>query len=805
LPVETIVEVQRPTGAAARNHVPLFLLLYGLTGFTGILAEQGFERYVTLLVGATASASAVVMFAYFLGFAIGGVLVANLLKNSKVPRPLLAYGVVELLVGVSCVAFSYSIHGLMETMAPLQNLVAGPAGKLAVRFICGCILVLPTASLMGASFPLMASALDRQNPSGTKSWSHAYAANLSGALIAALAAPFAILPAIGLRGALWVCAAICMVVFAVSASRYENRGDFTGSRVDNTPGLDRTVWLLLAASFASGAVFFALEVVWTHLIGLVIGCSIYAFSWMLASVLLGLLIGAGLVNRNNKTGRPMPLSRLFQYATLVLVAQLILWEQAPSAFLIQIPPPFRNSFYFAEIFKLVLTGILLVPCSTVLGLIYPRLLVTASRDGESSTHIAGYISGANALGCLIGALLGIFLFVPVFGSERSLKLMVIFMAGFWLLFLRSERPSRRNLRIAVVFALVALTMVVFSHWNWWLLISGRGNYFGSAAIHPAAAKPVAQVNRLLPGPMLFHQEDSQGGVTTVVEQTLVTPQYTRPIRTLLTNGKFQGDDNPDGQMNAQLGFAAIPTLFADRHDRVLLIGLGTGHSATVLRRLGYNEIHVAELAPAIVEAARLHFAQLNENVLNDPRVKMHVEDGRNVLLTEPGRRYDLITIEITSVWFAGATNVYSREFYELARRRLTPGGVLQQWVQLHHTSPLEVASDLATVRSVFPHVGLWYYGGQGMLIASGRPLEVIPGVADRFRASGMPDRQAGPFVSGLWDARLLGDEGVARFIDALHPLINTDHNRWIEYASPRYQASGFDWAAFNLRRIALYR
>jgi spermidine synthase len=439
----------------------------------------------------------------------------------------------------------------------------------------------------------------------------------------------------------------------------------------------------------------------------------------------------------------------------------------------------------------------------LLGLIYPRLLVSDRLQGEGNAHLAGYISGANSLGCLTGALLGIFFFIPVLGAETSLKVIVLMLAAFWLLFLRQEPGSRRRLRVALPMVLLAAVLTSQFHWNWWTLNSGRGNYFG-AAPEPASAVAGPQIH-ILPGPMLFRHEDSQGGITMVVEPTIVAPHYTQAVRTLLTNGKFQGDNNPVGEVNAQFGFAAVPSLFVDRCDRVLLIGLGTGHSATALRRLGYRSIHIAEFAAGIVQAARQYFSTLNEGILNDPKVHLHLEDGRNVLLTDPERKYDLITIEITSVWFAGATNLYSREFYELAKRHLQPGGVLQQWVQIHHTSPREIAADLATARSVFPHVSLWFYGGQGMLIASEHPLVLSGSAAARFRGFGMAPDAAGRLVSSLWDARLLGDDGAAALIRDVRPPINTDDNRWLEYASPRYQASSFNWIEYNLRFLAKYR
>jgi spermidine synthase len=180
---------------------------------------------------------------------------------------------------------------------------------------------------------------------------------------------------------------------------------------------------------------------------------------------------------------------------------------------------------------------------------------------------------------------------------------------------------------------------------------------------------------------------------------------------------------------------------------------------------------------------------------------LFLEDGRNVLLSNRQRTYDLITIEITSVWFAGATNLYSQEFYELARKRLKPDGVLQQWIQLHHIGPNEVACALATARAVFPYVGLWLYGNQGMMVASARPLILNearrPELARRFRSA--------PLADELYRSVLISPSGLTRLMNDFHPMIDTDHNRWLEYSTPPYQSSSFDWLRHNGQLFSQYR
>ena len=775
-------------------------LLYGLAGFSGLLAEQALRKYLPLLVGATAAATAAVLFTWFLGLALGAAVAARLIRRGRVARPLLVFGLVQLAVGAAGVLFSYAFDPGLRAVALLQNLFDGAALKFAVRFVCGCLPVLPVAALMGASFPLVALALDNSGVTGRRRWSQAWAANLAGALTAAVAAPFLVLPAMGLRGALWLCLAIGAAVCALAAALPEAPAEPASTLPSRRAALPRDMRLLLGAAFSAGAILFALEAIWTHLAGVVIGGSVYTFWWTSAAVLLGLLLGAGIVNRGANAGKLVPPALIFQCAAVLLLVQFLLWDRAPALFTFTPPAIFRSSFYFAECCKLLVSVLLLTPPAAVLGMIYPRILASPQLRRERNAWLCGYLGAAHSLGCLAGALAGIFVLVPVAGSEVSLKALILLLGLFGLLFPRSDPPVHgRRLRVAAVAALL-LALTIGRWWNWGLLTAGTGNYFGQGRV-PSARSGV----RYLPPSFMFRQEDAQGGLTTVVEQTILDGEVARTVRTLFSNGQFQGDDRQDeGDGLAQLGSSALPSLFVPDYGRALLIGLGTGRGATGLRHLGYREIAVAELAPGTVQAAGQCFAGFNEAILQDPRVKLYLADGRSVLLTDAHGQYDLITMEIPSAWSAGAANLYSREFYELARRRLRRGGVLQQWVQLHHVSPREIASQLATARSVFRYVGLWYYGGQGMLVAANHPLAGV-----RFQAvgaaAGLPPEKAKELAGALAAARLVGPDGVARLVRDLDPPITTDHNRWMEYAAPRYQSDDFDWVNHNLGFLRQYQ
>ena len=808
---------------AGRSRWPL--ILYFLTGFTGLLAEQSFERYISLLVGATVSASAVVLFAYFLGFALGGAAAAELIRRGKIANPWRAYGVIELIIGLACIGITYWFHPLSALLAPLQAGLESRTGLLAVRFLIGSLYLLPAAILMGASFPLLAHVVDRSGESGGRRWTRLYGMNLAGAVAATALAPYVLLPNLGVRGTLWLCFAICLFVFLVTR---RSAVDFTTSPVSapaeaTSSAWDRDAWLLLAAAFASGAVFFALEVLWTHLIGVAIGASVYAFSSMLLMVLVGLYLAARRVEKGIANASLSVYSKLFFAASLALMVQFRSWDYVQGIFY-WTPPAFLSSmpaegFVFAQGVKLLITAFLIVPSAVLIGSIYPSLLASPVLKSPGRTFLVGHLNAWNAAGCLAGALFALFVLIPGLGSEIALKSLVVMLLLLGVLFVIREKQPRKERRQAVGFAAIMCVYLAWWSWDPQLLTSGSNVYFGrqeAVVAQPPSAEPAVaasspETQKQPEREILYFHEDAQGGITTVVRESRPTPDGGwRTLRTLFTNGKFQGDDDPEGEIVAQYGFSILPSLFTDRRDTAMLIGLGTGNSAAALLYPGYRTVHAAEIAAGIAGAAATVFNDLNHDVLRNPAVKLHLEDGRNVLLLHTGAPFDLITIELNSIWFAGSTNLYSREFYELARRNLREDGVMQQWVQLHHIGMPELACALATARAVFPYVSFWNVGGQGMIIATNHEQVIAPGrkedLARRLAAAGQRlPMEPSRFVETIAASQIASASDVDQLILEMNPVINTDHNRWIEYATPLYNASNIDWSRKNLEAFAALR
>ncbi len=285
--------------------------------------------------------------------------------------------------------------------------------------------------------------------------------------------------------------------------------------------------------------------------------------------------------------------------------------------------------------------------------------------------------------------------------------------------------------------------------------------------------------------------------------------------TLLTNGKFQGSNS--AEIHAQRAFALFPILHQRQFDKALVIGLGTGMTAATVARFPFDRVDVAEISPGIIEAARRYFEDINDGVVDVLGDTVRRQDGRHwLLMTED--RYDLISIEITSIWFAGAGALYNREFYALAKQRLAPHGIFQQWVQLHHIHEEDLAGVLASIRAEFEHVDLFVGGGQGILVASDEPLDPDP---ERHRAwCTTPSFARACKLTGgdltsvpLDDARLLDTEGIDRFVSVVaaiqdrnvEDLISTDDSLTLEYSTPKGNVLPEDSGQRMRRRLARFR
>ena len=840
------------SSSALNNQIPnrtlvirLLPILFFSSGATSLVFQTIFSRLLTYTFGNTGYATSTVLAAFLGGLALGAFIFGRWVDRR--PPSLWIYGVLELLVAVFCIFIPQFFDFLTQAYVALhQRFEFGPAALVAVRFGLASLVILIPTVLMGGTLPAIARFISAAHPESFESEvSRLYGWNTLGAAVGTLASTYLFMPSWGVRGALAVACGMNLCIFLAVAVLTRTARAAAKPAVESSPAVEnteppaRTVFagILIAGAFLTGAVALAYEVLWTHVLAFLIGNTVYAFGVMLFTFLCGLGIGAQIVARRlrNPTWWSQALAASQLLLAISVFATLPLWDRVPEVFafgllraleldILAVAPlvlgraiylaakiyrrprgaafPWWRAaelgfaaafllalmtadttplwkydatyFFSAEFLRFISAFYLMIIPAILLGLTFPLLLNLASRGAVGVGSSVGVIYASNTLGAILGATLAGFVLLPHWGSFTSLRAAASVNLLLGLGFALAIVPLRKNYKALLVAITAALALVFWlgpKDWDARRISRGSYVYFNEGWT----------IDRLL-----YSAEDVHGGLTTVIE--------THGARVMLSNGKFQG--NNTGEVGAQIRMVLVPILFTRGFERALVIGLGTGHTLRTLSRFPFERLDAVELAPHIVDAARLHFADINSLVFDrDPRVRLSIADGRNFLLLSRDH-YDLITIEISSIWIGGSADLYNKEFYELCRARLKDRGILQQWVQIHHMRTEDLLVILNTAAQVYPHVAFFQGPEQGVLIASNSPLEMdaaqmqsfdaLPEIREELSAINVPSA-----MSLLGELMLHGDSmrralaELPRRTGRPADFASTDLRPYLEYQTPR--------------------
>lgn len=770
------------TGAGV--HAALVGTAFVLSGVAGIIYEVVFAKSLALTFGSTSLAQTTVLATYMGGIGLGSLLGARFVSRRS--DPLRVYAFCELLIAGWCLLAPVMLSAARDVYVQLaKNSDPSAPGTIALQVLLGAgTLLIPTV-LMGATTPALARYFTSMKDELGPRVRLLYGANTLGAGLGAMLTGYALLPALGIQRTLLV-AVLANMAAAVFALRLHARTEAVAPEEERpaSPGAEppaslerrRAAMGGLLVLGVGGITSLALEVVFVHLLAVVAGTSAYAFSLMLATFLIALSVGASVGSRLGDDGTLRPVLRLQAALGVVVLGGVFFWDRLPDYFLSFSGYGPAAHFQVREFARAVVCIVAMFPAAFFVGATYPLAMSNVVRGFPSSPVRAfGGASALNTVGNIAGALGAHFVLVPYLGSLRSLYFLGSLCLALAVLPM-VLRATRLHLEVGAIAAGgVFLLILGPSQFDLTRLASGANVYF----------------QRQHYGDVFDHAESGDGGLTTVAYSLDVTG---RRVLTLLTNGKFQGDDFRE--VPAQYGIALAPLLHSPQRGSALVIGYGTGASANAIHQAGFERVDVVELAGDVVQLANKHFSTINGLVTQQANVRTIVADGRNVLLLNE-QQYDLIGMEISSIWFAGAANLYNREFYALAARRLTQRGVLQQWLQMHRLSPLDIARVLASVRTQFQSVWLYFVASQGVIVAceetcppSFEGLEALQHLPP-FLAALTP---FGGTLAGFQRSLILSPDGVDRFLAAAAEsegladpadLVSTDDNLKLEYSTPR--------------------
>ena len=671
----------------------LLLLVFLLSGVSGLVYQVLWQRQLSLVFGVSAYATATVLGAFMAGLALGGYAAGRVADRAR--APLLWYGIVEILIGVAGLLTPLAFSAFQEAYGPLYQAVGGTAAAPVIRFtIAFAVLLVPTA-LMGASFPLIVRAALGSRDDGGRAIGMLYSINTLGAVVGTLVAGFYLIGEIGIRNSIGVAAFLNLaagLAAIVVSQRAEPGAEHCGPRapiatasLSCPPALVRLLPLLLALS---GFCSLAYEVVWTRLLMLFLETTTYAFTVMLAAFLLGIALGSAAVSPFLRRARNGPfalaalqalvaISSLLALQVLALMEPLLLWlgfatEHGPS---------------IGAMAVLAFTA--MFPPALFLGMSFPLAVTLFTAGGQRVGGRLGSLYAANVFGAIFGALAAGFLLVPVLGSNATLTVLAVLNLLAAIAILSTDASSRVQVRLSAALASLAIVGLL-------------------CVLAPRAYAAVLAAR--FPGEQILWSEE---GLETTVTITRDQDDHLR----MYLNHHHQAND-ADWMVYFHRMLGHLPMLVHPAPREVLVVGLGGGATAGATTRYEGAQITVVELSRSVVRGAEW-FRDVNYAVTERPNLDMLVDDGRNHLLVS-GRTYDVVTADAMFPAQAGSTNLYSVEYFRLVRRSLEPGGVMLQWVNADIPEP-EQKIVIRTFLQVFPHVTLWLDGS--LLVGSDQPLD----------------------------------------------------------------------------------
>ena len=798
-----VLRAERVAGAAtgARREARYAGAMFVVSGFAALMYQVLFAKSLALTFGSTSTATYTVLAVYMGGMALGAWL-GGRLAQARVDA-LKLYAWCELGIGAYCLATPLIFQGTQALYVALAGGLTPDAGVLTVlRVLLGATALLIPTMLMGATLPILARFLELRAASLGTSVALLYGANTVGAALGALLAGYWIMPELGVWRTTLTAAALNLGVawLALRLARGLSGEQPLAPPPSVAPSLEgrsetrRLGQAALVVLAVGGVVTLALEVNYIHLLAVVAGNSVYAFSLMLFAFLLGLGAGAEGARRLLRLGVSLPLAIAgleFDLAAVIL-GGVYLWEGLPAYFASFEEYPITREFGAREVVRGLVCWMAMFPPALLIGALYPLAMECVGRAAAAAPIAAlGRAAGLNTAGNIVGVLAAGFWLLPAIGALRSIQLLAVICLVLGLVVIVWTGPRRRMLAWAPATVVVALLVAQPRVFDYTALASGANVYFMNQDY----------------GRVIDVAESVDGGLTSVARSARV-PEGGRVPLTLLTNGKFQGSNG--GEVPAQIGIGLSPLLHTQARGSVLVIGYGTGLSARVLADAGFRELEIVDLSADIVQLANRHFADINARISERPGVRTYITDGRNFLMLQP-RSYDVVSMEISSIWFAGAAALYNREFYRLVKQRLAPHGVLQQWVQLHHIRSVDILYILGSVRAEFDYVWLYFIGGQGMIIAANDP-GARPSAANVAKIDASPGlqqllAQIGGSARSLVETRLLDPAATDLFLSSFGlpaPLwVSTDDNLNLEYSTPK--GNVLDGVASLQRTLELMR
>jgi predicted membrane-bound spermidine synthase len=775
---------QRP-----RLSFALLAVCFFGSGLTALVYELLWTRRLHLTFGSTTYSVTTVLAAFMAGLGLGAYFIGRRVDRRKLDG-VRVYAYLELAVGLYALASLPLLAAVEWVYAQLQSwlqLSQEPAAvlKLVLAFP---VLAFP-AALMGGTLPALVRGLLRSRATLHSTVGRLYGINTAGAAAGTAVCGMVMVELLGLWRSMLLSALVNLAIGVTVLSRLgrQRRSEGDDAPASEAPTIrlrqhlrSRPVLFCIIAVIFTGLLSMLYEIIWTRMLSLVMGSSTYAFTIVLSIFLVGIAFGALIYARASR-GRPPTAFGL----TLVLLA-LALWVVISLVVIPFIPNLLVNlaqipgiNFYRILSFEAMFAVFILLVPTLLLGAALPMSMGIISRTIGNVGQDVGGVYLINTLGAITGSVLTGFLLIPLIGTQNTLLggLMAnLLLVGFGVL----SFAGKARLKLLGSIVVLLMAGVALSQPRWPPIVFDSG--LGYRLDQTVATDKLDMIRALYrtPNKLLFREEGRNA--------TITVRHFSRGV-SLLVNGK--PDASTSGDMLTQVVLGVVATMAHPRPRDVAVVGWGSGVTTyTITLFPEVRRVDTIEIEPAVLRASPF-FHGVNGKAELSPKVGVIFDDARSHFLTSD-REYDVVISEPSNPWMVGVSGLFSRDYYQLAKRRLRPGGVFGQWLQLYRIDARSVALILRTVLDSFQHVQVWASDPFNViLIGSDRPLTFdIARTRAAYRRSKLLRQHMavyGPGVQAehLYGCFLLDTTGLKRIIKRFPQEVMTDDRPVLEYRAVR--------------------
>ena len=676
------------------------LTVYGIffiSGLCGLVYEVLWVRTLGLVLGVTVYATSIVLASYMAGLAAGSYFTGRLAdrKAGNAPSALFWYGLLEILITLSSLLASFTF---MSMSRPGGLILPQPIAYATA----GILLFIPTF-FMGGTLPVISRYFIVDAARSGRTAGFMYGLNTLGGVTGCLLAGFLLVRVMGVQNATLAALLVnfCIGVAALAMSRGAHVCQAARAAAVEPPEgndflLKNRYVLLLIIYGISGFCSLGYEVLWTRALVFSIGNDTYAFSLMLATFLLGIGLGSVIASRFVK--RLAGLIAFLGLLQVLIGVTVFLGTDALYRMDVIVDWIWLHTgqnWPAAVAARFSGTALVMLAPAMLIGALFPLVnsivAARASVKGGISRSI-GTVYGVNTLGTIVGSLAAGFVLIPVLGITNSILLLAVLNVLLGVAcFIGQQRWSYFLAGLAVLCLLVPATRI-----------------YASRDPFPMRA---AGLSREGPSQLVYYKEGATASVAVVKtgDSTVM----------LSVNGVYTAYTTIDDlQVHYLLGY--LPYFLCPEPAEALVIGLGLGVTAASLHSAGMH-VDCVELAREEIGSAP-YLGRYNDSIVGKKDFSLIIGDGRHHLRTVK-KRYDIITSNAVHVRLS--PYLYTEEFYTLCKARLTPQGVVCQWLPSNNLPEKEFKQLIRAFQSVFPHTSVWYVNpGHYLLIGTTEALAV---------------------------------------------------------------------------------